>query len=277
MRTRNPFLFLLALVAGIALPACSSGLGTMAAGRGPGATCDPCSDVEAAPAVPPGQAGEVAQAAAAARSGQDASSQPVQTDPARIQPTVVWNRGSGPNVNAPASAENRSQAGAPAVNQGLVFPASAMASVDSPNARVLGTLQATLDRLMDAWTAEKDPVLKAQLWASVDSTMNRLAQAGSMGGAGQTSNYYFDGARIVQVVANGSKSGDGAGTAIDPSNAKNIGEATADMVRGVVTGEDPAELRRGRDAAAGLPLTPAPPPAPAPAPGTPTPAEGGPR
>lgn len=247
---RRPALFL-TLAAAAMLSACSSLNPTRSLGTGPGASCDTCATTEVAPALPPGTSGTLE--AASARNGQDASSQPVQTDPARIAPTTTLNRGSGPNVNAGVAQENRSQAGAPAVNQGLVFPASAMTSTDSPARAVVDSIQLTLRQLLEEHKAATDPSAKAQLWAAINTTMDRLAQATATAGHGGDT-YNLQGARIVQVVANGSKSGDAPGTAIDPENAKNIGAAAGDMVRNVLTGEGPA---------------------PAPEPSTPAPAEGG--
>lgn len=234
MRTSTPpwSRVLPALLALACLAGCASPFGRIGGGAsspGPGASC--AESEELVPTIPPGSSPTVA--AASARSGQEASSQPVQTDPARIAPVTTWNRGSGANVNAGTAMENRSQAGAPAVNQGLVFPASAMANADSPQRAAVNSLQDALRQLMDAYKAATDPSVRAQLWAAVDATMQRLEVATAGMGAQGSTTYNLQGARIVQVVANGSKSGDAPGDAIDPQNAKVISEATAGMIGGV--------------------------------------------
>lgn len=273
MNTRSRFTFLslaAALVlAAPALTACSSSMGRLGpagATAGPGTSCA-SADAEVAPPVPGASS---AAAAAAARSGQDASSQPVQTDPARIAPVTTWNRGSGANVNAGTSAENRSQAGAPAVNQGLVFPANAMANANSPQRAGVDALQEALRKLLEQYGKAENPTDRAQLWAAVDATMQRLevATAGMAATGGTT--YNLQGARIVQVVANGSKSGDAPGDSLDPQNAKSIGEAAAKMIGNVAGTPESGPPATGLAPAAPA-AAPEAPPAPPAAPATGTP------
>lgn len=255
------------VLAAPALTACSSSMGRLGS---PGATAGPgtsCTTAEAETAPPVPGASSPTAAAAAARSGQDASSQPVQTDPARIAPVTTWNRGSGANVNAGTAQENRSQAGAPAVNQGLVFPANAMANANSPQRAGVDALQQALRQLLEQYGKATESTERAQLWAAVDATMQRLEVAtAGMAGNGATT-YNLQGARIVQVVANGSKSGDAPGDSLDPQNAKSIGEAAAKMIQNVAGAPEGGPPATGLAPSEPLPAVPAP--APAPATGTP--------
>lgn len=221
-------------------------------------SCDACTAAEVAP-IARGDDARQAAAAAAATGGQEASNQPVMTDPARLQPQTVWNRGSGPNTNSPTSTDVRSQAGAPSVNQGLVLPtaATAHASVaDNPAVR------AVQERLADLRAAWKDAVARGAMDAAkalseqMDTAEARLLSATAAAGGGQVTNVYdLRGARVSQIVANGSKSGDGPGGAISPDTATAVGAATKDVVGSTMAGDTtiPAGPPSGLPAEGGAP------------------------
>lgn len=230
-----------AVLVAVGATACASGPRRLG-GVGPGGdgSCDTCAATEVTP-IANGDDARQAAAAAAATGGQEASNQPVMSDPVRLQPNTVWNRGAGPNTNSPTSTDVRSQAGAPSVNQGLVLPSSATASAsvaDNP------AVKALLERLGDLRQAWKDAVGRgamdtaATIGQAIDAAESRLLAASSAAGGGQhTTIYDLRGARVSQIVANGSKSGDGPGGAITPDTATAVGAATKDVVGSTMAGD----------------------------------------
>lgn len=226
---------------------------------GPGATCDTCSTAEASP-VASGEDAKAVAAAAAADGGQHAGSQPVMMDPARLAPQTVWNRGSGPNTNSPTSTETRSQAGAPAVNQGLILPNAATASASIGDNPAVKAILARLEDLRAAWktAVERGQAdLAKTISEQLDATEARLLAASSAasGGASTTNIYDLRGSRVSQIVANGSKSGDGPGGAISADTGKVVGDSADRVVGATMAG--PAEpIPEGP--ASGLPVAPAP-------------------
>ena len=260
---RSVFVLPLLLAAAAALEGCRSPMGAVGApSSGPAGTgeCDACARAEV---TPPATEGSGAAASAAADGGQRASNQPVMSDPARIQPQTVWNRGAGPNTNSPTSTDVRSQAGAPSVNQGLVLPTNAIASA---NAADSPAVKAVLERLADLRAAWKDAIARGAvdqakaLSDQMDVAEARLLSATASAGGGQTTNVYdLRGARVSQIVANGSKSGDGPGGSISPDTATAVGGAADKVVDATMKGT-PTEIPEGPPS--GLP-------APTPEPGAP--------
>lgn len=233
-------LFIAALAAALSLAGCT-GL-TPGARTGPSGDggCDGCALAEVQPTATGDHAGQ-ATAAAAAAGGQRASNQPVMSDPARLQPQTVWNRGSGPNTNSPTTTDVRSQAGAPSVNQGLILPAQANAAANLADNPAVQAVQARLADLRAAW---KDAVARgamdtaAVLSAQLDTAEARLLAATASAGGGSVTNVYdLRGSRVSQIVANGSKSGDGPGGAITPDTASAVGAATGDVLKSTMAGE----------------------------------------
>lgn len=226
----------MAMAALIALftPGCASG--ARGAGRtGPAGegSCDQCALQEVAPAAT-AQDAATAAAAASARGGQEASNQPVMTDTVRLQPATVWNRGAGPNTNAPVSTDVRSQAGAPSVNQGLILPTSASAHAaigDNPGVRAIVL---RLEDLRAAWreaVSKGNVPLAAQLDQAIDATSARLLAASTGASSGTTYNVYdLRGSTNIQTVGNGSRSGDGPAGAMQPEAIGAFGTGAAGVV-----------------------------------------------
>lgn len=252
------------------VPGCTaSGFRPTGAGPGPGAACDSCSAAEASP-VASGRDAQAVAAAAAADGGQRSSNQPIMMDPARLAPQTVWNRGSGPNTNSPTSTETRSQAGAPAVNQGLILPNAASASASIGDNPAVKAILSRLEDLRGAWKqaiAEHAVDQAKALSEQLDSTEARLlaASAAVSGGAQTTNVYDLRGARVSQIVANGSKSGDGPGGAISAETGKVVGDSADKVVGATMMG--PAEApATGPPSGLSEPLPPLPPSPTTPAP-----------
>jgi hypothetical protein len=201
---------------------------------GPGAACDPCATEEVnsgADATAP-----FAQAAAAsAKGGQEASNQPVQSDPGARGVFTPISRGAGSQTATNNTEETRSQAGAPSVNQGLVLPTAADARTGGGVSPVVASLQLYMDDLRaQLKLAMLDPTAppdKAQkIIEAINAAISQMAQAQASSQAQVSNVYHLEGARIVQSVANGSNSGDGQ-TAIDPKAAEAIAVPTAAAVK----------------------------------------------
>ncbi len=225
---RCPILILAALAA-LILPACA---GPRWANQ-PGPATDACSVPDEVPDAP---AAETA-AAAGARGGQEASNQPVQSDPGARGVNTTWNRGSGPNTNSPTTTETRSQAGAPSVNQGLILPTSAFASAaESPAVKALLARGETLRAALSDAIKRNDSLAIASITTALDRLDDRLVAATAAAGGSTTNVYDLRGARVSQIVANGSKSGDGPGGAIAPDTAAAVGAAADKVVDATMRG-----------------------------------------
>ncbi len=216
---------ILAVFAAFLLAGCQSG---------PGAACDECATAEAgvADVAPFGQA-----AAAAASGGQRASNQPMQMDPARINPHTAINRGAGPLTTNTNQRDARSQAGAPSVNQGLVLPTSAEANTGAgvpPAVQELQEYSRDLRAQLALAMANGDGEARTALLAEIRGVLNMMAEVSATNRASTTNNYNFNGARIVQSVANGSKSGDAPGGAIDADGAKAVATPLAEAAKAVM-------------------------------------------
>lgn len=235
---------------------CASPLGTTAQGPGPGGACDECAVAEVAPVGTPGGA----TAGAAAVGGQRASNQPNQSDPGARGIFTPISRGAGNQDVKVDTAEKRSQAGAPSVNQGLVIPntASAIAGGSNPLLSGLESRARSYRRALDAELAKGDlanPDRIATLERSLDSLDEKMTRAIAAIPAPAPTIYNLQGARIVQSVANGSSSGEHA--PIDAETARAVGEPLAKGVEATMAGPgDAAEVLRAASAA------PPPPPLP---------------
>lgn len=226
------YLFLIgAFTASWASGGCSGLLGSTQ--KGPGSTCSPC---EQLPAVADATGPFAQAAAAAAKGGQEASNQPQQQDPARINPNVLASSGAGAATWNKADTETRSQAGAPSVNQGLVIPTAADARAGGGVSPVVAGLQVYVDRLtalLEAEAAkpmgERDPAAIQRYQEQIASAFQSMlaAQAGSQ--AQTVNTYNLQGAVVTQSVANGSASGDGQ-MAVDPANARALAEGLPRVV-----------------------------------------------
>ena len=89
---------------------------------GAGATQDPCGLATVKASTPGG--GTAQAQSQALESGQKASNQPVQTDPAKWTPFTTWGGGAGAVEASNTVVEERSQAGAPSSNMLLIQPAT---------------------------------------------------------------------------------------------------------------------------------------------------------
>lgn len=199
----------------------------------PGPATDACSAPGEVPEAP-----EASSAAAAgARGGQEASNQPVQSDPGARGTHVTWNRGAGPVTANPVTTESRSQAGAPSVNQGLILPTSAFASAaESPAVKALLERAAVLRASLSDAIKRNDSLAIATLLGALDKIDERLITATAAAGGSTTNVYNLQGARVSQIVANGSKSGDGPGGAIAPDTAAAVGAAADKVVDATMRG-----------------------------------------
>lgn len=243
-----------AILVALILTGCSSG---------PGDDCDPCAAAEAQASAPFGEA-----AAAAAKGGMTASNQPQQQDPGARQIHTPISRGAGDQNVTTATEESRSQAGAPSVNQGLVLPTEASASTGGGVSPVVASLQGYIDDLrtqLKLAIMQGDSELEQRLSANIDRAISQMAQAQASSKGVTNNTYNFDGARIVQSVANGSNSGDGQ-TAIDPAAATAIAEPLSKAAAATMAAEVESKTA---PAGADAPSSPAVPPAP------PLPIEGG--
>lgn len=229
---------LLALLLAVALLAgCST--------TGPGVECDPCAQAEASSGAT--AAAPFAQAAAASASGgQRASNQPTMTDPGARGVFTPVSRGAGSQTANQTTHEQRSQAGAPSVNLGLVLPTEASASAGGGVSPVVASLQSYIDDLRASLKlALMDPTTPQgrvqELMAAINTAVGQMAQAQASTQGAVTNHYHFTGARIVQSVANGSSAGDSPTTAIDPDAARAVGQPLSEATRAVMAGEPPPE------------------------------------
>jgi len=229
---RLPFLF--AIASAVALTSCSAaGLHGPRWANQPGPSTDACGAPNEVPDTPEA----AAAAAAGARGGQEASNQPVQSDPGARGVNTVWNRGSGPNTNSPTTTESRSQAGAPSVNQGLILPTSAFASAaESPAVKALLARGETLRAALADAIKRNDAMAIASITTALDRLDDRLVAATAAAGSPTTNVYDLRGARVSQIVANGSKSGDAPGGAIAPDTASAVGAAADRVVDATMRG-----------------------------------------
>lgn len=213
------------LLAACALAGCST--------TGPGAACDPCATGETGPANE--ATGPLAQAAQAnARGGQEASNQPIQTDPGARNVHTPISRGAGAQTVTDTSTEERSQAGAPSVNQGVVLPTSADARTGGGVSPVVASLQSYIDDLraslkMAMLDPSSPPDKANRIMEAINSAVSQMAQAQASAQAHVSNTYHLEGAVITQTVANGSASGDGQ-NAIDPANARAVAEGLPKVV-----------------------------------------------
>ena len=226
-----------ALAVAFPLAACSTAPSRFLGQNGPSSAAD-CApgEVPASPAEP-----GAPTATAAVDGGQKASAQPEQKDYGVRGVNTVWNRGSGPNTNSPTTTETRSQAGAPAVNQGLVIPAAALASANAADSPAVQAILARLSALRDAHAqalARGQVDLARELASQMDAAESRLIAASGAASGSLTVNYNFQGSRNSQIVANGSKSGDGPAGAIAPDTAAAVGKAADAAVKSVMTAPD---------------------------------------
>lgn len=234
------FLALAAALAAFVLPACTGALPSRYLGQnGPGSAAD-CAPGE----VPQSPADPAApRVTAGADGGQKASSQPIQQDPGVRGVNTTWNRGSGPNTNSPTTTESRSQAGAPAVNQGLVIPTAASASANAADNPAVQAISARLSALRDAYAtalSRGQTDVAREIALQMDAAEARLIAASvASGGGSVVNNYNFQNSRNSQIVANGSKSGDGPAGAIDAGTAAAVGKAADSAVRSTMNA--PAE------------------------------------
>lgn len=227
-------LVLAALLAAFVLPACAGFHGPRALNQpGPATDCSVAPDE--VPATPDAQSA----AAAGARGGQEASNQPVQSDPGARGVHTTWNRGAGPVTANPVTTESRSQAGAPSVNQGLILPTSAFASAaESPAVKALLERAAVLRASLADAIKRNDSLAIATLLGALDKIDERLITATAAAGGSTTNVYNLQGARVSQIVANGSKSGDGPGGAISPDTATAVGASADRVVGATMAGPD---------------------------------------
>ena len=230
---RLPTLLLLLTVA-LLLPACAAGgLHGPKWANQPGPGTDACSVPDEVPETPSAETA----AAAGARGGQEASNQPVQSDPGARGVVTTWNRGSGPNISTPTTTETRSQAGAPSVNQGLILPTSAFANAaESPAVKALLARGETLRAALGDAIKRNDSLAIASITTALDRLDDRLVAATAAAGGSTTNVYDLRGARVSQIVANGSKSGDGPGGAIAPDTAAAVGAAADKVVDATMRG-----------------------------------------
>lgn len=223
---------LAALLAVVMLPACAGLTGPRALNQ-PG----PATDCSVAPDEVPETPDASSAAAAGARGGQEASNQPVQSDPGARGVHTTWNRGAGPVTANPVTTESRSQAGAPSVNQGLILPTSAFASAaESPAVKALLERAAVLRASLSDAIKRNDSLAIATLLGALDKIDERLITATAAAGGSTTNVYDLRGARVSQIVANGSKSGDGPGGAIAPDTAAAVGAAADKVVDATMRG-----------------------------------------
>jgi hypothetical protein len=180
--------------------------------------------------------GPLAQAAAAgAKGGQEASNQPVQSDPGARGVFTPISRGAGAQTASNTTSESRSQAGAPSVNQGLVLPTAASAQTGGGVSPVVASLQAYMDDLraslkLALLDPSTPPSRVSEIMAQINTVAGQMAQAQASAQATTHNTYNLQGAVVTQTVANGSASGDGQ-NAIDPANAKAVAEGLPQVVR----------------------------------------------
>ena len=82
-----------------------------------------------------------------------------------------------------------------------------------------------------------DSLQIATLLGALDKIDERLVTATAAAGGSTTNVYDLRGARVSQIVANGSKSGDGPGGAIAPDTAAAVGAAADKVVDATMRGE----------------------------------------
>lgn len=209
-----------------------------ASAPGPGSECDTCAVAEANPSASHGSTANAA--AATATGGQRASNQPTMTDTAAIRPFTTVGRGAGPTTATMTAQDERSQAGAPSVNQGLVIPNSAEAQAGGgASSPLMLELQAHAKDLraqlalllvdpMPGNEVKRDLVME-----ELRGTYRMMAEV-SASTRGVTHNVYnFQGSRNVQSVANGSSSGDGM-PPVSADVAREVGKPLAEGVASVM-------------------------------------------
>lgn len=232
---RRVLFALLVLALALPLSGCAAGgfHGPRALNQ-PGPATDACSAPSEVPETPDAESA----AAAGARGGQEASNQPVQSDPGARGVHTTWNRGAGPVTANPVTTETRSQAGAPSVNQGLILPTSAFANAaESPAVKALLARADSLRAALADAIKRNDSLQIATLLGALDKIDERLVTATAAAGGSTTNVYDLRGARVSQIVANGSKSGDGPGGAIAPDTAAAVGAAADKVVDATMRGE----------------------------------------
>lgn len=260
-----------ALAAAMMLAALASGgcrmplIGGLASDDGPGVGCDTCARTEAQPmhdAWPyPYAPDAAASSSASATGGQRSASQPIQSDPTRITPLTTWNRGAGANTATNTVNDTRSQSGAPSVNQSLIADAVAGASSQAESAGACGSgggyispavvqIERTLDELREQLRLAATPEERAPIREEIRHYLDRLVTASADTRKTVEITYHMEGQRVIQVVANGSKSGDPSGSAIDPEAATAIANAMSGA----------AQLNQGAPSVAPLDLPPPEPP-----------------
>lgn len=227
--------FALALLAVFALTGCASHL------LGQQGTAS--DDHTACNEVPPSPVTPATTEAAQARGGQEASNQPVQSDPGARGIQTTWARG-GPATNSSSTTESRSQAGAPSVNQGLILPTEASVGGGGSPAVVQAAENVKMYRLQ-MQVALADPNTPAAKIDAISKMLSdaQVALATAESGSRPVVNFNLQNSTNTQTVANGSRSGG--------DGADSVGTAAA---------------RAARAPGGGTAVSPEPPPAPAPAP-----------
>lgn len=285
MRTQTAALVALAAILVLVVGGCASSLRSP---PGPG-VAETCYDVEEAN---PGRAytkpGGIAQAPAAS-ANMEASNQPNMEEVVPVRPNTYVSRGAGAQMVEATSAEDRSLAGAPSVNQCIIqAPAAAAAAAQTPRDEDRLEYRAQLRETQREAIRCGDVATRD--WATdelkrLDEEETKLAEVAP---AATTNNYWhFEGARFLLSVANGSSSttsGEGGAEASGPSgkgiiDEEAVGEALlggAAVLFGTPNSPEAVEAlerakasrdarRASRGSTLGDPLPP-PPTAPPPAP-----------
>jgi hypothetical protein len=188
--------------------------------RGAGTTQDPCGLAQVQRAVPAETAQQQQQAL---ETGQRASNQPTMTDPVRTNPMATWGGGAGAVSAENTVMDERSQSGAPSVNQGLLFPANQNQEQDAAGC-VAGEMPhpqiMSLDRQIKNCEARLSLALSRGDTETADAerahlqTLNEqyaLAAANTAKTVNHT--YNFEGAYITQGVSSSSTASGKPGSA----------------------------------------------------------------
>ena len=212
---------LLLAFAGAGLTACTGPGFGLAPKSGSSTSCSTC---EAAHAAAEATAPFAQAAAASAKGGQEASNQPVMTDPTRLTPNTILNSGTGTTTFTKGDTESRRLAGAPSTNLGLVIPNSASAQTGGGANPVVAGLQNYIDHLTTLMETEqgkpigeRDPSLVKQYQAEIAAAFQSMSTAQAATGGMTTNNYHFENSRNVQTASNSSNSGEGAASTETPA------------------------------------------------------------
>lgn len=201
--------------------------------RGAGSQQDPCGLAEVKASAPGGTAQAQQQSL---QSGQRASNQPVQSDPAKWSPATVWGGGAGAVSAENTWAEDRAQAGAPSSNMMLVQPASQDQSQQAvggchPQIYSLDRQLKAANMRLSVALSKGDMTAAEHEYKLIADLNDRYAQATLSTAKNVTIHYDFANAYITQGMSSASTASGKPGSAETTGDGTSVAPTAAELTK----------------------------------------------